>query len=220
VPLLICALLVAALPYAQQERDGKGATPTPILPTLKRTEVQLAIAASACGYGMMSLVMTATPISMHVLDGFSVETTAEVIRAHMLAMFIPSLFSGLLIARLGIMRALILGTALEATTIVFALIGQAEWHYLAGLIALGAGWNFMFVGGTTLLAQSVTGAHKYRVQGFSEMLMFVTMAIGSLAAGPLLSQLGWIQTNLWAGILPAIVLVALLRGRRSAPAVA
>ena len=162
----------------------------------------------------MSLIMTATPISMHIIDGLSVEVTASVIRVHMLAMYLPSLFSGWLIVRLGITRSLLLGMLLEAGTVVITLNGQAAEHYMAALILLGAGWNFLFVAGTTLLARACKGSYKYRVQGVNEIVMFGTMAAGSLVAGPLLSGLGWPGTNLAAGVLLLLIGIALLRSRK------
>jgi predicted MFS family arabinose efflux permease len=214
VPFLIVAILIPLLPLPEvhttpDEQQSAGS----LRDVLAQRDIQLAIVAVAVGYGVMSLIMTATPISMHVIDGLSVEKTANVIRAHMLAMFLPSLFSGWLIARLGVARALWLGLLLEAGTVIITMIGPAEWNYLAGLIMLGAGWNFLFVGGTTLLASASQGTFKYRVQGFNEVVIFSTMAAGSLAAGPLLSSLGWVGTNICAGLLLALIVIAILRAR-------
>ena len=214
VPFLIVAILIPLLPLPEvhttpDEQQSAGS----LRDVLARRDIQLAIVAVAVGYGVMSLIMTATPISMHVIDGLSVEKTANVIRAHMLAMFLPSLFSGWLIARLGVARALWLGLLLEAGTVIITMIGPAEWNYLAGLIVLGIGWNFLFVGGTTLLASASQGTFKYRVQGFNEVVIFSTMAAGSLAAGPLLSGLGWVGTNICAGLLLALIVIAILRAR-------
>ena len=214
VPFLIVAILIPLLPLpaahtTPDEQQNAGS----LRDVLAQRDIQLAIVAVAVGYGVMSLIMTATPISMHVIDGLSVEKTANVIRAHMLAMFLPSLFSGWLIARLGVARALWLGLLLEAGTVIITMIGPAEWNYLAGLIMLGAGWNFLFVGGTTLLANASQGTFKYRVQGFNEVVIFSTMAAGSLAAGPLLSGLGWVGTNICAGLLLALIVIAIQRAR-------
>ncbi len=214
VPFLIVAILIPLLPLPEvhttpDEQQSAGS----LRGVLAQRDIQLAIVAVAVGYGVMSLIMTATPISMHVIDGLSVEKTANVIRAHMLAMFLPSLFSGWLISRLGVARALWLGLLLEAGTVIITMIGPAEWNYLAGLIVLGIGWNFLFVGGTTLLASASQGTFKYRVQGFNEVVIFSTMAAGSLAAGPLLSSLGWVGTNICAGLLLALIVIAIQRAR-------
>jgi MFS family permease len=214
VPFLVVAILIPLLPLPAAHATPEGQQSADSLrAVLAQRDIQLAIVSVAIGYGVMSLIMTATPISMHVIDGLSVEKTANVIRVHMLAMFLPSLFSGWLIARLGVARALWLGLLLEAGTVVITLMGQAEWNYLAGLILLGTGWNFLFVGGTTLLARASPDAYKYRVQGFNEVVIFSTMAAGSLVAGPLLSSLGWVGTNICAGSLLAVIVIAILRAR-------
>lgn len=214
VPFLIVAIFIPLLPLPEvhttpDEQQSAGS----LRDILAQRDIQLAIVAVAVGYGVMSLIMTATPISMHVIDGLSVEKTANVIRAHMLAMFLPSLFSGWLISRLGVACALWLGLLLEASTVIITMIGPAEWNYLAGLIVLGIGWNFLFVGGTTLLASASQDTFKYRVQGFNEVVIFSTMAAGSLAAGPLLSGLGWVGTNICAGLLLALIVIAIQRAR-------
>jgi len=214
IPFLIVAILIPWLPLAAAHTTtGEPQAAGSFRGVLAQRDIQLAIVAVAIGYGVMSLSMTATPISMHVIDGFSVATTANVIRAHMLAMYLPSFISGWLIARLGITRSLWLGLLLEGGSVVVAMIGQAEWNYLAGLILLGAGWNFLFVGGTTLLAKACMDSFKYRVQGFNEVVIFSTMAAGSLVAGPLLSGLGWVGTNICAGSLLVLLVIAIRRAK-------
>ncbi len=214
IPFLIVAILIPwlPLPAAHTTADEQQITGS-LRSVLARRDLQLAIVAAAVGYGVMSLIMTATPISMHVMDGLSVEATANVIRAHMLAMFLPSFFSGWLIARLGVTRALMLGMLLEAAAVIITVIGQAELNYLAALIALGAGWNFLFIGGTTLLATACPDTFKYRVQGINEITIFGTMAVGSLVAGPALSSFGWVGTNICAGVLLTLIVIAIRRAR-------
>jgi MFS family permease len=150
---------------------------------------------------------------MHIMDGYSVEATANVIRAHMLAMYFPSLFSGWLIARTGITQVLWLGLLLEAGAVAIALTGQTTTDYMLGLIMLGAGWNFLFLAGTTLLATHCQETSKYRVQGINEFVMFFTMAVASLLAGPLLSNFGWVATNVYAGLPLGLVILAILKAR-------
>ena len=216
LPLLyfVAAAIVASLPF-----DGV-TTATDSLPEaaapgriLARPQVRLAIACAAMGYGVMSLVMTATPISMHVMDQHSVEATAGVIRGHLLAMFTPSLVSGWLIARLGLHRMLWSGVLLNLASIALAVSGQEVWHYRLALIALGVGWNFLFVGGTTMLATVCNRQDGRRVQGFNDFLMFATMAAASLSAGALLDGVGWVWTNVFAAALLGPVVIGLLRSR-------
>ncbi|MGI9344440.1 MAG: MFS transporter [Gammaproteobacteria bacterium] len=214
---LAAAAIVALLPLdgAQNSADQPIAA-TPLGAALARREVRLAIACAACGYGVMSLVMTATPISMHVMDNHSVEATADVIRSHLLAMFTPSLVSGWLIARVGLQRILWLGVWLNVACIAFAVSGHEIWQYRFALITLGVGWNFLFVGGTTLLATVCRGDEGRRVQGVNDFVMFATMAAASLSAGALLDGVGWVTTNLIALALLMPVVFGLLRARFAA----
>ena len=158
--------------------------------------------------------MTATPISMHVMAQHSVEATAGVIRVHLLAMFTPSLISGWLIARLGITRMLWLGVSTNITCIVLAVSGQELWQYRFALIALGIGWNLLFVSGTSLLATACRQDEMLRVQGINDLAMFGMMAVASLSAGAILNGFGWAGTNLIALALLMLVVIALLRNRK------
>lgn len=180
---------------------------------LARPAVRLAIACAAMGYGVMSLIMTATPVSMHVMDQHSVEATAGVIRGHMLAMFTPSLVSGWLIARLGLRRMLWFGVYLNLACIALAVSGQEVWNYRLALIMLGVGWNFLFIGGTTLLSTVCRQDEGRRVQGVNDFIMFGTMGAASLSAGALLDGIGWVWMNLIALGLLLVVGIGLLRVR-------
>lgn len=208
------AAIMLFLPFDGAARTS---TPTADAPSLgeilARPAIRLAIACAAIGYGVMSLVMTATPISMHVMDHHSVEATAGVIRGHMLAMFTPSLVSGWLIARLGLRRMLWLGLCLNVACIALAVSGQEIWHYRFALITLGVGWNFLFIGGTTLLATSCRQDEGRRVQGINDLIMFGTMAVASLSAGALLDGIGWMSMNVIALGLLTVVATGLLRVR-------
>jgi len=216
IVFLLTALVVALLPLGNAgDNDNNPESTEAVREILQRPAVQLAMVAAAAGYGVMSLIMTATPISMHVIDHHSAEATAAAIRGHILAMFAPSLFSGWLISRLGVLRMLWAGIALEFACIMIAVSGNEVWHYRLALILLGIGWNFLFVGGTTLLATRGSGHGARRVQGINDMVIFGTMALASLSAGSLLHVLGWVWTNLAALSLLALIMVFLLRAGRS-----
>ncbi len=164
----------------------------------------VAVLGSTAGYGLMTLVMTATPLSMHIFGGHSLEATAGVIRAHVLGMYVPSLFSGFLVTRLGVSRLMLLGAlALLATSIV-GLKGQTVLHYWWALVMLGVGWNFLYVGGTTMLTHTYTLEERFRAQAINEFLVFGTAAATSLLAGTMMHLLGWT----WLMILPIPVLLA------------
>jgi len=185
----------------------------PLRQSLTRPPVQLAIVSAAVGFATMSLIMTATPISMHVMDQHSVEATAGVIRIHLLAMFTPSLISGWLIARLGITRMLWLGVSINIACIALAFSGQEIWQYRIALIALGIGWNLLFVSGTSLLATVCRQDEILRVQGINDLAMFGMMAVASLTAGALLNGFGWAGINLIALAMLMLVVIALLKNR-------
>jgi MFS family permease len=206
------AVLVTALPLRDDgNQAGRKHAGPPLGATLKRPPVQLAIIAAAGGFGIMSLIMTATPISMHVMDEHSAAVTAGVIRAHILAMFAPSLISGWLVEKLGIPRMLWIGLALQLACIGIAASGSEVWQYRAALIALGAGWNFLFVAGTTLLMLACETAEKPKMQGFNDLVMFCTMGLASLSAGGLLYSVGWQWTNLVTLVLLCLIAAAILR---------
>ena len=155
-----------------------------------------AVMAGATAYAVMSFIMTATPISMHVIDGQSVDATKSVISVHLLGMFVPSLFSGWLIRLLGVRRLMLTGLASMAACVVISVwVGQHFVHYAAGLVLLGVGWNFLFVGGTTLLTTSYVPSERFRVQGFNDFVVFGTQAVASLLAGPAITRLGWQAVN-------------------------
>jgi len=211
---LLAAVVISLLPFDGAPAGSARAVDAPTLgQILARPTVRLAIACAAVGYGIMSLLMTATPISMHVIDQHSLEATAGVIRGHLLAMFAPSLVSGWLIARLGLNRMLWVGALLMVACIALAMSGHSVWQYRFALIALGVGWNFLFIGGTTLLTTSCAPQEGRRVQGINDFIMFTTMAAASLSAGALLDGVGWLWTNLIALALLTPVVVGLVRSR-------
>lgn len=165
----------------------------------------LAIAAGVIGQGVMTFIMTATPVSMHVVDGHSLSATAAVIRAHVLAMYLPSLASGLLISQFGERMLIAMGVLAYLASLAVGLSGQAVMHYGAALVLLGIGWNFMFVGGTTLLVKTYRPSERFLAQGVNEAAVFGTSALGSLLAGTLLTSIGWSAVVL--STLPVVLLI-------------
>ena len=150
-----------------------------------------AVGAAVVGYGVMSLVMTATPVSMHTIDHFSLEDTTWVIQSHIMAMFLPSLFSGFLIDKFGPVKIVFSGLVLMAACLVVGYIERHLMHYWVALILLGVGWNFLFLGGTTLLTKTYTDAERFKVQAFNDFLIFSFQAMAALGSGYLLTQFGW-----------------------------
>lgn len=191
----------------------------PLREIARQRDFRIAVAAASVAYGAMSLVMTATPMSMHLIDGHSVEDTTLVLQSHSLAMYLPSLVSGTLVAWFGVRRLMVLGLVFEGACVGFASLGHQVIHYWAGLVALGVGWNLLFVAGTTLLTTTWRPPERYRVQTANDFLMFGVMGSVSMLAGVLINTVGWERLNLIAMLpLVALALVILREPGRRRPA--
>ncbi len=151
----------------------------------------IAISSAAVGYAVMSFIMTATPVSMHVMDGHSLSQTKWVIQSHIIAMYLPSIIAAWIVARLGITRMMIIGLCAYLVCIAIAYSGHHLGNYWISLILLGIGWNFLFIGGTTLLPQSYQPNERFKVQAFNEFIVFGTQAIAALSAGWIVYAVGW-----------------------------
>ncbi len=151
----------------------------------------VAVLGGAVGYGVMSFIMTATPLSMHVVDGHSLNHTAAVIQAHVLAMYAPSLATGYLVGRFGSQRVMLAGAIILCITVIAGFAGREVLHYGASLVALGVGWNFLYVGGTTLLGSAHRPDERFRAQAINDATVFGISATGSLSAGVVMQFFGW-----------------------------
>ncbi len=167
----------------------------------------MAVLGGTTSYGVMTFVMTATPLSMHVHDGHSLEVTANVIRSHVLGMYVPSLFTGFLIERFGTVKIMSIGGLALLAACFVGLKGQNVVHYWYALILLGVGWNFLYVGGTAMLTFTYTMAERFKSQAVNEFCVFGTSAAGSLLAGTVIHLYGWY--TLVAIPLPVLLLVLL-----------
>lgn len=159
-------------------------------------------------YGVMSFIMTATPISMHVIDGHALEVTARVIQSHIMAMYLPALFTGAIIARLGATRVMVIGLLATVACVLLALAGHQIWSYWSALVLLGIGWNFQFLGATVLLTANYWPAERFKAQAVNDLMIFGTQAIMSLSAGAVMHRANWEILNLLA--LPFLVAVLLV----------
>lgn len=168
----------------------------------------IAAAAAAVGFGVMTFLMTATPIAMHVMDGHALTHTATVIQLHIAAMYLPSLFSGALIRRFGELWMIRAGIAITLGCIALAFTGRGVMHYALALILLGLGWNFLFVAGTTLLARTHRPEERFRAQAANEFVVFATSAAASLAAGFVVHASGW-EFMLLLSVAPLVLLLML-----------
>lgn len=191
-------------------------TDRPLADIVRQRVFLVAVLGATAGYGLMTLTMTATPISMHVNDGHSLAQTAGVIRAHVLGMYLPSLFSGFLIERVGVTRMMLVGALCLLLTSIVGLQGQSVMHYWWALVLLGVGWNFMYVGATTMLTYTYSLAERFRAQAVNEFLVFGTAAAASLLAGTILHYFGWLRLMLVPIPLLLVVCIALVLVRRDA----
>ncbi|MEN8142693.1 MAG: MFS transporter, partial [Thermodesulfobacteriota bacterium] len=155
-----------------------------------------AVLAAMVAYWSMTFIMTATPVSMHIIDGFSLADTAWVVQGHVIAMFSPSLFTGWLIDRFGLGKMMKSGIILMTFCVVIALIERHLIHYWSGLFLLGIGWNFLFVGGTTLLTRTYRPAERFKAQAFNDFTVYGFQATASLSAGAIVFYAGWEIINL------------------------
>ncbi len=155
------------------------------------------------GYATMNLVMTATPLAMHS-HNMTLGDTAFVIQWHVVAMFAPSFVTGSLINRFGISTILFTGALLCLLCVVLNLLGQTIWHFWLALVFLGVGWNFLFVGGTSLLTECYTQAEKSRTQAANDFIVFSTVSVTALSSGALHHHMGWLFVNLC--VVPFIAL--------------
>lgn len=163
----------------------------------------VALVASASSYGVMSFVMTATPISMRELCGLDLSDTKRVIQIHIACMFLPSLAGGYLMRRWGASRMMMAGAVLYAGMMGVGLSGQATLHYGAALVLLGIGWNFLFVSGTALLPRAYRPTERFKAQAAHDFAVFAIQATASLGSGWFLYRFGW-DALIWA-CLPALL---------------
>lgn len=163
----------------------------------------VAVLSGMLGYGSMTLIMTATPLAM-MGCGFAFSDTATVIQGHVLAMFLPSFFTGSLIQRFGVLRIVASGSVLTAGCLIANMSGIAFANFWAGLALLGLGWNFMFVGGSTLLTQAYTTQERGKTQAANDFIVFSSSVFAAFGSGMLQNKFGWVAVN--AGIAPAMLL--------------
>ena len=170
-----------------------------------------ALVASAFAYAVMSFLMTATPISMHVMEKISLTKTGFVIQLHIAAMFLPSLITGNLINKFGHSKIMHAGVVLFSITILTSLFEQNFINYLIALIFLGFGWNFLFISGTSLLVLSYKENEKFKAQGFNDLIVYSIQAISSLSAGAFLTLTSWKIMNVFCIIFLIIIVFSTLR---------
>ncbi len=190
----------------------------PLSELLKRPAFIGAITSSAVGSAVMVMVMTATPITMKIC-GYNADDSSIVIQWHVLGMFVPSFFTGGLIQRFGAVRVICCGVSIFLLHLSLALSGTDLFHFTIGLIFLGVGWNFMFIGGTALLTKSYSIGDRAKSQAFHDFVVYAVATLSSFTAGAALDRWGWNVVNLIAAPLLVAAFAILLwysfSGRKS-----
>ncbi len=215
--LTLLALMFLRIPLpSQEERTGEG---RPLLQIMRQPSFIIALTAAALAQGAMVLVMTATPLAM-AFCGHDFDQTAFVIQWHVLGMFAPSFFTGHLISRFGVLNVMAVGALLILTCLGVALSGIEVTQFWAALLLLGVGWNFMFVGATTLLTTTYEPSEKAKIQAINDLIIFAVAALASLSSGLLHHLIGWQAVNL-SMIMPMLLMLGAifwLRFRETEPA--
>jgi predicted MFS family arabinose efflux permease len=207
-----CALLAAVvLMQVKIPPLGKvhGDHIRPLIEIVRQPRFVVAVACGVAAYSMMNMVMTSAPLAM-IGCGHSVTDAALGIQWHVLAMYAPSFITGSLIARFGVERITGIGLAVITLTGAVGLAGISVAHFWTGLVLLGFGWNFAFIGATTMVTQCHRAEERNKVQAFNDFLIFGSMAIASFSSGQLLAQFGWSAIN--TVIFPTIALAGVLLG--------
>ena len=187
IAFILMSFFKPAVKFKEQTSQSKRS----LFDIIKQGSFLVAVSAATTGYVVMSFIMTATPVSMHVMDGFSLHQTKVVLQSHVIAMFLPSLFTAFLLIYIGRTRIMLLGVVLFFTSIFIAFSSHALSYYWWSLVLLGLGWNFLFIGGTNLLPKSYNENEKFQVQSINDFLIFGLQALAALSAGWFVFNFGW-----------------------------
>jgi len=214
--LVLRWLRIPALGHAQRVSAGR-----PLAVIARQPAFIVAVLCGMIAYGVMNLLMTTTPLAMIACE-HPFSDAAFVIQWHVVGMFAPSFVTGTLIKRFGLATIMLAGVALNVACVVIALAGVEVMHFWLAMLLLGVGWNFMFIGATSLLTETHTPAERAKVQGMNDAAIFVTMVASSFSSGALFSLQGWEAMNRWAlpvlAVAGAAILWLVWARRRQSPA--
>ncbi len=200
--LMLLLMQFIQIPVPSKTDQGRGGRP---LGEIIRQPAFLAAASSSMfGYAVMTLVMSATPLAM-LGCGFGFTDSATVIQGHVLAMFVPSFFTGHLIQRYGVKTIIAAGALIEIGCALVNLSGIAFWNFFLANVFVGLGWNFCYVGGTTLLTTTYRSEERAKVQGFHDFMVYSMTASAAALSGTLQAQAGWAAIN--AAAIPLLMVV-------------
>lgn len=192
-------------PPAKTSGTRRGRSMTEIM---RQPVFLVAIVGAAISYGVMNLLMAATPLAMQMC-GLGFGATAMVLQWHVIGMYAPGFFTGHLIQRFGVLSIMVVGVLLNLACVAIALSGMLVQNFVAALMLLGIGWNFLFIGSTTLALRAYRPEEKDRAQATINLWMFLTMAITSFTSGAVVTTGGWVWLNVGSLLPLAAIAVAL-----------
>ncbi|MDA0916409.1 MAG: MFS transporter [Proteobacteria bacterium] len=208
---LIQILNFIILVFIKIEKPKSNQNPIrPLSSILFQKQLIIAILAAAIGYSLMSFIMTATPLQIVNVCKLGDEASASVIQWHVIAMFTPSFFTGFIIMKLGSRKVMMIGVLIYIVSISFAIIGQTFQHFWMSLFLCGLGWNFLYVGGSDVIAKSALPEERAKVQGVTDFIIFSFVAIGSFLAGVLHTKIGWEIMMFYTSIPIIILLISIM----------
>jgi len=212
----LIALVVLSIRLPRPTESERRASGRPFLEIARQPTFAIAVLGAVVGYVVMSFLMTVTPIAMAECN-FTFTDSAFVIQGHVLGMFAPSFITGHLIARFGAINIMTTGAALLVVTVLINLSGIEFLHFLTAMTLLGVGWNFLFIGGTTLLTTCYQPAERAKVQGINDFIIYGCITIGVFASGALQHAVGWTAVNVMM-VIPVVVVLGALFWLKSAAA--
>lgn len=212
---LVGMFLFIFLDLPDGDQENSSSTPVPDgrsrLELLQSPTILVAVICAMVSYSLMNLVMTSTPLAV-MGCGFTNNNANDIVSSHVLAMFIPSFFTGHLIVRFGAPRVITAGLIILGLSGVVALAGVELSNFFVALILLGVGWNFGFIGATSLLATAHAAHERGRAQGLNDMIVFGCVTLASLASGGLMNCTGGTPVNGWSAVNMAMVPFLMLAG--------
>jgi MFS family permease len=206
---ILYAIVAATLIFfrdAGPQQAGAGGSERPLRQIAAQPVYLVAVLIGAVASGVMTFIMTATPLELHNMHHYSLAQTGWVIEGHIVAMYLPSLFTGFLLDRLGVLRVAAIGIVTMLACVALGIVSQQLAQFWGALVLLGLGWNLLFVGGTVLLGRSYQPAERFKSQAANDFAIFGVQALASLSAGSVLFHANWITLNLIT--LPLLLLAA------------
>ncbi len=208
--IILVLMSFLSLPSAEAvegdvEQSLKAQRPLKVI--VRQPKYIVALICGMFGYSVMSFIMTATPPAMEHHSPEIHAAVPVIIQWHMLAMFVPSFFTGSLINRFGVYPIMFIGGVLGLVCVLINQTGESYWHYWSALVLLGLSWNFTFTGATTLLTQTYHASERGKAQAFNDFIVFASVSIASLSAGALQHIYGWHTVNI--GVVPLLGIILL-----------